>query len=108
MADFLAKIYERKLAGIWKILSSERREYCTVLERAGFTVESGRSPGGFAAAGNLVARKGDVVLEVSQPLRGRSAFSVSLKGGTSRRTVRLSTNRLDEAIAFADTAQYLA
>ncbi len=108
MANILAKLYERKLARIGKRLSSDRREYRTALEKAGFTVGSGRYPARFEAAESLVARKGDVVLEVSQLLRGGSAFSVSLNGESRRKTVRLFTGRLDEAIAFADAAQYLA
>lgn len=108
MANILAKLYERKLARIGKRLNIDRREYRTVLERAGFTVRSGRAAARFEAAENLVARKGDVVLEVSQLLRGGNAFSVSLKGVSRRRTVRLLTGRLDEAIAFANASQYLA
>ena len=106
--SILASLYEKKLAIIGKMLTREQGEYRTVLEESGFKVNRRQYPLRFEAADNLVAEKGNVVLEVSQLLRGGSTFSVSVKRGDRKKTVRLLTGRLKEAIAFADAAQHLA
>lgn len=106
--NILASLYEKKLARIGKTLTREQGEYLAILEESGFKVNRRQYPQRFEAADNLVAEKGNVVLEVSQLMRGGSAFSVFVKRGNCKKTVRLSTGRLKEAIAFADAAQHLA
>lgn len=106
--NILTSLYEKRLDRIGKMLIREQGEYRTVLENSGFRVNCRQYPNRFEAAENLVAEKGDVVLEVSQLLRGGSNFSVFVKRGDRKRTVRLFTGRLNEAIAFADAAQHLA
>jgi putative cell wall-binding protein len=106
--NILASLYEKKLARIGKMLTREQGEYRTILEQSGFKVNRRQYPHRFEAADNLVAEKGNVVLEVSQLLRGGNAFSVFVKRGDRKKTVRLFTGRLKEAIAFADAAQHLA
>ncbi|SMC80419.1 hypothetical protein [Sporomusa malonica] len=103
----LASLYEKKLTSILETINSECNDYRSVLENSGFTVTCDEHPAKYEAAQNLMAAKGNVVLEVSQLLRGGKTFSVIVKDGDHERTMRLFTGRLDEAIAFADAAQYL-
>lgn len=103
----LASLYEIKLTSIFETVNKECNEYRSVLENSGFTVSFDEHPAKYEAAQNLIATKGNIVLEVSQLLRGGKTFSVIVKDGDRTRTMRLFTDRIDEAIAFADTAQYL-
>ena len=108
MKNMLGSLYEKKLAAIGSVRTREQGRYRTVLEESGFKVSRRHSPHRFEAADSLVAEKGNVILEVVQLLRGGSAFSVIVKRGERRKRVSLFTGRLEEAIAYADAAQYLA
>ncbi len=106
--NILASLYENKLANIGEKRAREQGEYRAILEHSGFTVNRRLYPNSFEAADKLIAEKGNVVLEVSQLLRGGSKFAVIVKKGNRKKTVRLFTGRLNEAIAFADAARHLA
>lgn len=104
----LASLYETKLTRIRETLRREQGENRRILENAGFTVEYEDQPARPEAAQNLIAAKGGVVLRVSQLLRGGKTFAVTVKDGGREKTMRLLTDKLVEAIAFADAARYLA
>ena len=103
----LASLDNVKFAGILEAINTEGNDYQSVLEDSGFTVTRDKYPARHEAAQNLIAEKGNVILEVSQLLEGGKTFSVIVREGDREKTVRLFTDRLDEAIAFADAAQYL-
>ena len=103
----LASLYDTKINKIFETVKTERDDLQKALENAGFTVTRDDHPLKYEATHSLIANKGNVTLEVSQLLRGGKTFSVIIKDGNGEKSLRLFTDKLEEAMAHAEAAQYL-
>lgn len=104
----LAALYEVDFNGIYESINNES-DYCrSVLNKSGFTVTLDEHPKQYEAAQTLIAVKGSVVLEISHLFRGGKNISVIMRDGEHEKTLRLFTDSLEMAIAYADAVQYLA
>jgi hypothetical protein len=102
LKNFFASIYDAKLAGCRNTGKPEGEALRSALEKAGFVVTR------YEQGAKCEAVKGSVILEVTRLPWGGKSFSIVVGGRHNRRVGHLKTDKLNEAIAFADTAQYLA
>lgn len=103
LKNFFASIYDdAKLAASPETGKRDGEALRSALEKAGYVITR------YEQGGKCEAAKGNVVIQVNRFPWGDSTFSVVVGGRHSKRVGHLNTHKLNEAIAFADTAQYLA